>query len=129
MEEILRKANELGLLIKGSELYRRFTELSGMLESNPQSKAILDEYIEYSGKVLSKEESGAPIEPAEKQKMEEIGKKVTENDLIREYIATQTYFFNLLMQVQNIINNPQGEPIAESKILKPGGSGGIITDF
>jgi cell fate (sporulation/competence/biofilm development) regulator YlbF (YheA/YmcA/DUF963 family) len=129
MEEILKKANELGLLIKGSELYRRFNELSSMLDSNPQAKALLDEYIEYSGTVLMKEEQGAPVEVAEKQKLEEIGKKVTENDLIKEYIATQTYFFNLLTQVQNIINNPQGEPIPESKILKPGSSGGIITDF
>lgn len=129
MEEILKKANELGLMIKGSELYQRFSELSGRVEADPQARAILDEYIEFSGSVLAKEEQGTAIEVAEKQKLEDLGKKVSENDLLKEYIATQTYFYNLLMQVQSIINNPQGEAVPESKIIKPGGSGNIITDF
>ncbi len=129
MEEILQKANELGLMIRGSELYRRFNELSGALDADPQAKSILDEYLRFSGELIEKEEHGAPIEVAEKQKLEEMGKQVSENGLIKEYIATQTYFYNLLMQVQEIINNPQGEAIPESKIIKPGGSGTIITDF
>jgi len=129
MEEILRKANELGLMIKGSELYRRFNELSEKLEADAESKKLLDEYISYSGSLMEKEEKGQPIEVEEKKKLEDIGTRVSGNDLIKEYIATQTYFFNLLMQVQNIINDPKGEPIQGTKIIKPGGSGGIITDF
>ncbi len=129
MEAILQKANELGLMIKGSELYRRFSELSEKLDADEESKKLLDEYISISGSLMDREEKGQPIEVEDKRKLEDIEALVSENDLLKEYVATQTYFFNLLMQVQNIINDPRGEPIQETKIIKPGGSGGIITDF
>lgn len=129
MEEILKKANELGLMIKGSDLYRRFSELSKKLEADQAARTLLEQYISHSEALMEKEEKGLPIEVDEKKKLEELGKQVSESDLIKEYIATQTYFFNLLMKVQEIINNPEGEAIPESRIIKPGGSGSIITDL
>ncbi len=129
MEEILKKANELGLMIKGSDLYRRFSELSKKLEADQSARSLLEEYLSHSERLMEKEEKGLPIEVEEKKQLEELGKKVSESDLIKEYIATQTYFFNLLMKVQEIINNPEGEPTPESRIIKPGNPGSIITDI
>jgi len=129
MEEILKKANELGLMIKGSSLYQRFSELSKKLEADQAARSLLEQYLSQSEALMEKEEKGLPIEVTEKQQFEDLGKKVSESDLIKEYIATQTYFFNLLMKVQEIINNPEGDPIPESRIIKPGTPGGIITDI
>ncbi len=129
MEEILKKANELGLMIKDSDLYRRFSELSKNIEADQAARTLLEQYISFSEKLMEKEEKGLAIEVDEKKKLEDLGKQVSESNLIKEYIATQTYFFNLLMKVQEIINNPQGDPIPESRIIKPTASGGIITDI
>ncbi len=129
MEELIKKANELGLMIKGTGLYKRYEEMSRKLEADADAKALLDEYGRLSEQLQEKEAQGAPIEVAEKQSMQEMVEKVTANQLIKEYIATQSYFFNLMMHVQKAISEPQGEPIEESKIIKPGQPGKIITDF
>jgi cell fate (sporulation/competence/biofilm development) regulator YlbF (YheA/YmcA/DUF963 family) len=129
MDEILRKANELGLMIKGSELYKRLEDLTVKLDSDENSKSLLEEYVALSNTIAEKEESGAPIEVDEKSALSALTDRVSDNELLKEFIATQTYYMNLIYLVQKTINNPAGEPIAESKIIKPGGSGKIITDY
>ena len=127
MEDILKKANELGLMIKGTEIAQRFSELSKMLESDKENRELLEEYINAMNEYHEKESEGRQIEVEEKTKIKELTEKVSENQLIKEYIATHSYFINMMMQVQEAISEPKGEPIAESKIIKPGNSGKIIT--
>ncbi len=127
MEDILRTANELGLMIKGTELYRRYEEVSRKLDADPPSRALLEEYASLSEAMYMKEEQGAPIEPADKKNLQELSEKVSANQLLKEFIATQSYFMNLMMQVQNAISNPKGEPRTKSGIITPGTSGKIIT--
>ncbi len=130
MEAILEKANELGLMIKGTDLYRRFEELSKKLDADAEARNLLEEYAKFSEEMHEKEKSGGVIEVHEKQRLQEFAEKVSESQLIKEYIATQTYFLNLMMQVQRTISDPKGEPISPSRIITPGsGSGKIITDF
>lgn len=129
MDEILRKANELGLMIKGSELYKRLEDLTVKLDSDENSKSLLEEYVALSNTIAEKEESGASIEVDEKSALSALTDRVSGNELLKEFIATQTYYMNLIYLVQKTINNPAGEPITESKIIKPGGSGKIITDY
>lgn len=127
MEEILQKANELGLMIKGSDIYRRYEELVKKIEADTNSKKLLQDYIKVSEEIYQKESTGGTIEVEEKQKLQDISQKVSENQLIKEFIATQTYYVNMMMQIQNAISNPKGDPIGPSKIIKPGQSGKIIT--
>lgn len=127
MDEILAKANELGLMIKGSEIYARFAELSRQIDGNNEARVLLEEFIRKSNELSEKEKAGTPIEAHEKEEIAEISEKVAANDLIKEFIATQTYYYNLVIMVQKVINDPQGDPIAESKIIKPGSTGKIIT--
>ncbi|HON78649.1 MAG TPA: YlbF family regulator [Spirochaetota bacterium] len=129
MEEILAKANELGLMIKGSEVYTRFADLSQQIENNDEARVLLEEFVQKSNELSEKEKAGHPVEVHEKEEITELSEKVAANDLIKEFIATQTYYYNLVIMVQKIINDPQGDPITESKIVKPGNPGKIITDF
>ncbi len=129
MEEILKKANELGLMIKGTEVFSRFEELSKQLEADSESKALLEEYAKFSQEFQEKEAQGKAIEVEDKQKLQEMNDKLSENALIKEYIATNSYYINMLMQIQKVISEPEGEPIKESKIIKPGNNGKIITDI
>lgn len=127
MEEILKKANELGLMIKGTEISMRFEDLSKLLDSDQDSKSLLEEYAKCSKEYQEKEEKGDVIEVGEKQKLQEVSEKVSENQLIKEYIATSSYFINMMMQIQKAISEPEGEPIKKSKIISPESSGKIIT--
>jgi cell fate (sporulation/competence/biofilm development) regulator YlbF (YheA/YmcA/DUF963 family) len=127
MEEILKKANELGLMIKGTEISARFEEISKKIENDKEAKNLLEDYVKVTQEFQEKESEGRPIEIEEKKKIQELSEKVSQNQLIKEFIATQTYFYNMMIQIQNAISDPKGEPIKESKIITPGSSGKIIT--
>ena len=127
MDEIIKKANELGLMIKGTEVYARFEDLSEKLEADEKSRDLLEEYAIASQEFHEKEEAGVAIEVADKTKLQELNDKVSQNQLIKEYIATNTYYLNMLMMIQKVISEPEGEPIKESRIIKPAAGGKIIT--
>ena len=129
MEEILKKANELGLMIKGTDVYKRFNELSKKLDEDAEAKKLLEDYARFSEEIHQKEKSGSVIEVDEKQKLQESSEKIAENQLIKEFIATQTYYLNMTLQIQKAINEPEGDPIEKSKIIKPNNTGKIITDL
>ncbi|MBN2041045.1 MAG: YlbF family regulator [Spirochaetes bacterium] len=127
MEEIIKKANELGLMIKGTDVSMRFEELAKTLNNETESKSLLEEYIKLMQEYQEKESAGAPIEVEEKNKLKEMSEKISKNELLKEYIATQSYLINMMMQIQQAISEPKGDPIRPSKIVTPGSSGKIIT--
>jgi cell fate (sporulation/competence/biofilm development) regulator YlbF (YheA/YmcA/DUF963 family) len=127
MEELLQKANELGLMIKGTEISARFEEISNKLENDKEAKALLEEYIKITQEFEEKNASGGVVEIEEKKKIQDLSEKVSQNQLIKEFIATQTYFYNMMVQIQNTISDPKGDPIKPSKIITPGSQGKIIT--
>ncbi len=129
MEEIISRANELGLMIKGTDVYKRYVEVVKKLEENPESRKLLEEFAQLSETVQQKEGTGQPVEVEEKQKIEELSAKVSEDELLKEFITTQSYYMNLMMMIQKAISEPEGEPIQESKIVKPNQPGKIITDL
>jgi len=129
MEEIISRANELGLMIKGTDVYKRYVEVVKKLEQNPESRKLLEEFAQLSETVQQKEGTGQPVEVEEKQKIEELSAKVSEDELLKEFITAQSYYMNLMMMIQKAISEPEGEPIQESKIVKPNQPGKIITDL
>src|SRR6056297_1734778 len=129
MEGIISRANELGLMIKGTDVYKRYVEVVKKLEENPESRKLLEEFAQLSETVQQKEGTGQPVEVEEKQKIEELSAKVSEDELLKEFITAQSYYMNLMMMIQKAISEPEGEPIDESKIVKPNQPGKIITDL
>lgn len=129
MEEIIKQANDLGLMIKGTDVYKRYVEVVQKLDKEEESRNLLEEFIKLNEQVQQKEYSSQPVEVEEKQKLEELSAKVSENELLKEFISAQTYYMNLMMQIQKSISEPEGEPIDESKIIKPNDPGKIITDL
>jgi cell fate (sporulation/competence/biofilm development) regulator YlbF (YheA/YmcA/DUF963 family) len=129
MEEILKKANELGLMIRGTEIFRRFDELSKKLEADNEARSLLEKYAALSDEIHDKELSGEAVNPEDKKALEDMSEKLSKSILVKEYIATQSYYVNMLMQIQKIISEPVGDPITESKIITPGSTSKIITDF
>ncbi len=129
MEEIIKQANDLGLMIKGTDVYKKYVEVVQKLDKEEESRKLLEEFVKLNEQVQQKEHSGQPVEVEEKQKLEELSAKVSENELLKEFISAQTYYMNLMMQIQKTISEPEGEPIDETKILKPSDPGKIIKDL
>jgi cell fate (sporulation/competence/biofilm development) regulator YlbF (YheA/YmcA/DUF963 family) len=126
MEKILKKANELGHLLNGSDIVKRFRSLAEKMEKDETARGILNELMDSTRIFQEKEAGGAPIEVDEKRTLAELQNKAKENSLVSEFLATQVYYVNLLTQINEAIANPQGDPPKESDIILPGDSKGII---
>jgi len=126
MDKILKKASDLGHLLKQNEIIKRFTELSEKLQKSEDSKKLLEELIETSRAYEEKERDGKPIEPEDKKKLSELQEKSQKDELLSEFMATQGYYINLMTQVNEAIANPKGDPPKESDIILPGDEAGKI---
>jgi len=129
MDAILHKANELGLMIRGTKIYQDFSEILKRIESDSTAKSLLEEYVSVSKEYQEKEASGTVIEIEAKRVLKELSEKVSANDLLKEYITCQSTYINLMMQIEGKISNPEGDPIGETKIIEPKKGGNIITDI
>lgn len=126
MEEILKKAYELGHLLNAHEIVQRYRELSYQLEHSETSRELLEQFAEASQSYQRKEQMGVPIEVEEKRAIQDLEDKVHSDSLIAEFLATQGYYLTLLSQVNEAIANPQGEPPKTSNIILPNQDPGII---
>jgi cell fate (sporulation/competence/biofilm development) regulator YlbF (YheA/YmcA/DUF963 family) len=104
MEEILKKANELGKMLRETEVYSQYEKLSADLEADQDSRGLMDEYLNLFEEMHKKELSGGAIEVHEKEKLAEVQKRVSENHLIVEYIDAKNRYVNLLMEIQKSVS-------------------------
>lgn len=126
MEKILKKANELGHLLKQNDIVKRFRELADKLEKDEEAKSIIDELLKATQLFQEKEQAGEPIEVDDKKAIAELQEKAKNNSLVSEFMATQSYYISLLSQINEAIANPQGEPPKDSNIILPDSDKGII---
>lgn len=126
MQEILKKAYELGHLLNNHEIVRRFRDISQKLENTQSSRELLEEFALASQAYQRKEQAGAPIELEEKKTLQELEDKVRSDSLIAEFLATQDYYMMLLSQVNEAIANPQGDPPQTSSIILPNQDSKIV---
>jgi len=104
MEDILIKANELGLLIKQTEACRNFEELSEEIEKDDDASSLLKKYNEIAETIQKKHEAGDTIEKYEQEMFKALTSAVTGNSLIVEYLKARDIYINLLMKIHNSIS-------------------------
>ena len=119
-EKILRKANELGHLLRQSEVVQRYLQLGQKVESNPAAASLLDDFIAATTQLQEMEMAGVPITDEQKLEYQKLAEKVEGDNLLREFLASQAYYMNMMHQVNQVISNPQGEPPRDSNIIVPG---------
>ena len=125
-EKLFAKASELGHLLLAHPIIKRFEEVSRHLEKDQEASAILKSYLELTQQLQDQEAQGKPVEPEQKRTLAEKEKSIRGNKLLAEYLASQQYYIFLTDQIQGRIQQPEGEPPAESSIITPGQSGRII---
>ncbi len=104
MEEILKKANELGLMIKHTEVCINFERLTREIELNEDASSLLKKYNETAETIQAKRESGDIIEKYEQEMFRALTETVKENILLVEYLTARDQYIDLLMKIHNSMN-------------------------
>ena len=104
MEEILIKANELGLLIKQTKACRDFEKLTAEIEKDDDASSLLKKYNEIAETIQKKHEAGETVEKYEQELFKALTSTVTGNSLIVEYLKARDIYIELLMKIHNSIS-------------------------
>lgn len=105
MEEILAKADELGLIIKQTDVYIRFEKLNTEVENNKEASLILKKYNEIAETLQQKQNAGFTLEKFEQERFREISATVASNELLLEYLKAREDYINLLMDIHKELSN------------------------
>lgn len=104
MEEILKKANELGILIKESNASRDFARLSSRVEMDEDASSLLEKYNEIAEIIQKKNESSETVEKYEQELFRALTETVKENGLLVDYLKARDTYIDLLMKIHNSIS-------------------------
>lgn len=104
MEEILNKANELGILISKTGAAVKFHEMEAQVESDSEASLLLKRYNEYAEMIRVKQESGYEIESFETDEFARITGSVSSNTLLREYIRSRNRYMEMLIAINNALS-------------------------
>lgn len=124
LPRILKAASDLGHLLQKNELVVRFAELNERLRAAEASRNLLEEYVGAAQEAQMAAAAGEAVTAEEEARIEELAGKVREDSLLREYLATQRYYADLMGRVDQEIAQPSGEPPKESNLILPGQGGG-----
>jgi len=105
MKEILEKANELGLLLKDSDVFKKFQDLDSKIGEDKTASALLEKYNEIAESIMQKQQTADIIESYEKESFRDITEKVNANDLLREYLLSRDAYIDLLMKVHDSLGD------------------------
>lgn len=104
MEEILKKAVELGLMIKGTDAFKDFETLSSEIEKDEDASALLKKYNEIAETIQIKHESGEAVEKYEQEMFRALTETVKGNNLLTLYLQARDRYVGLLMKIHESIS-------------------------
>lgn len=107
MEELFNKANELGLMIRHTGVYRNFEKLSVAVERDDDASALLKKYNEIAETIQRKNESGGIVEKYEQEMFKALTDTVKQNPLILDYLRARDTYIELLMKIHNSISGAE----------------------
>ena len=107
MEEILKKADELGILIQNTDVYMEFETLNNEAANNSEASLLLKRYNEIGSAIQQKQEGGFPIEKFEQERFKEVGAAVRSNEILLKYIKARDRYLEFLMDIHNALSSDE----------------------
>ncbi len=98
-QAVLEKAAELGTLIADHSATKRLKEATGKLESDTDARSAMQQYQQTLMTLARKEQSGQPIEVAEKRALETAQTAVVHNLTIKQYQVAQMDYADLVRKL------------------------------
>ncbi len=109
MQEILDKANSLGIMITGSDVYINFHNTFIELNNNPESQKLFDECRELNRSISEREINGDIIESFERADLAEMLVNLSDDELIVKYLKAEKEYASLLMKIQDSLGDIREE--------------------
>lgn len=103
MDEILEKANELGILIKNTGSYIEFERLGREVENNNEASILLKKYNEIAETVHQKQVAGYSLEKYEQERFRDISGAVISNELLNSYLSARERYMDLLLKIHRAL--------------------------
>ena len=105
MEDILDRANELGTLIKDTEVYIKFEELSSEVENDKEASLLLKKYNEIAETIQQKQEAGFTLEKFEQERFRDISMAVASNELLLKYLKARELYIEMLLKIHQTLSS------------------------
>ena len=103
MEEILRRAEELGRAIREHPRYKRLMEADARVRGDSSAAEALKAYNGAVMKIAEKEQKHQPIEVEEKRAVERLRGAVVANEAIKAFMQAQADYAELMKKMNDAI--------------------------
>jgi cell fate (sporulation/competence/biofilm development) regulator YlbF (YheA/YmcA/DUF963 family) len=111
-ETLLAKAAELGKLIAAHEAAKQLTAATQKIRSDASATQAIQNFNRLLQTLSMKEQSGMPIEPAEKRQLETLQQAVATNIALRSFQTAQVAYVDLMRQVDEALTSAGPDPMA-----------------
>lgn len=103
IDDIFNKANELGLLIQGTDVYRNYREMADAMAMDERASKMLDTYEKRLRELDERKRIGDIIESYELEEVRDLADDIEKNELIMRYLAAKREYAVLLERIQQSI--------------------------
>ena len=117
MDDILRRAEDLGRTIREHPRYKRLMEADERVRADKTATGALEAYNKAALKIAEKEHRQQPVEVEEKRELERLHRAVVANETVKAFMRAQADYAELMKRMNDAI---YGE-------LKPSGEGPATT--
>ena len=111
MEEIIQMAERLGKAIAGSPQAAALREASEALSAEKDAAQMLEEYRQQAQKIAELEADQKPVEPDDKQRLNQLHEKLIATESFKKLTAAQVEYVDVMRKVNDAIR----EHLAETK--------------
>jgi cell fate (sporulation/competence/biofilm development) regulator YlbF (YheA/YmcA/DUF963 family) len=100
MDKILETAREIGLLIRETDIFKRYSRAGQDLNADKASSDILDRLYTLTSEIDARNKMGDIIEEFEKQELESLKDRVSGSPLILNFLKAEKEYADLLIRIQ-----------------------------
>ena len=112
MDDILRRAEELGRAMREHPRYKRLMEADGRVRADKAATGALEAYNKAVLKIAEKQHRQQPIEVEEKREAERLRQAVVANETVKAFMRAQADYAELMKRMNDAIYGelrPPGE--------------------
>lgn len=105
MDEIVEKARELAMAIRGSEGYKALVSAEKKLGENAEVRKMMEDFDRQSRMIHEKETALQPVEVEDKRKLQQLHERMQSEPLVQELLRAQADYAQMMAKVNEAIDS------------------------
>jgi cell fate (sporulation/competence/biofilm development) regulator YlbF (YheA/YmcA/DUF963 family) len=119
MEQIIELADQLGKAISDSSTVQAFRSTREAMNAEPETMELLQTFMQQSSKIMELTQKQEPVEPDDKQKLNEIHGQLVARDAFKAFSAAQVEYVDMMRKVQmmmmSYLTDIEGQPAEQQE--------------